>query len=577
MKIDQATKKLVREVADMVASNMTVDEIAKALGRSIGEIGALRTRYQMLWGREITRARQDRKINNLKAKLRLRPVKPKRDQEDGTCNSRDHLWMSWTDEGLGPAAIRDRWNAMSQQDRLKACPDRWQTATDRTVQMAITRARQAKGSRRRDSWAASLEPPDHTVKRIQAVTSLVAAGMTWQEIADELNISVGTIHYYADDCRSTWKAELDRSMQIACQLLRREAGTEAAMEKANANPRLFLRRASACQDWARANGKQLFPAGEEPTVTTFLENYVFPVRLAEASGDHKELYRQTADHWAFFTGDPPLKKITCELLARFKAFLVRSPGITRGTFQSPNTVRKPMRYLQMILDCAGPKDRRHRDCAGILSEAPWVKPPPIREKPVRFVAPELLSATYKAAVLMDRPRIDGMETAGWWQALLVLAYESQLRRRSLFELRMDEVKWDRALLDLPAERFKSRKGQRIHLNETALRHLQGIRSNARELVFPWPHVKKYFDTCFHRLQTKAGIPTEDHFGLHDLRKTAATLLWEDSPQAAQFALGHASMATTRNHYVNGAQMTARALDALPQPEAFIVGGDQTTV
>ena len=120
---------------------------------------------------------------------------------------------------------------------------------------------------------------------------------------------------------------------------------------------------------------------------------------------------------------------------------------------------------------------------------------------------------------------------------------------------------------LPAARFKSGRPMMVHLNDTALRHLVAIRTN-RELVFEWPHTMQHFNHMFHRLQAAAGIPDAQHFGLHDIRKTTATIIWGDDPAAAQYALGHASMSTTARHYVASAGIVARALDALPQPEAF---------
>ena len=36
---------------------------------------------------------------------------------------RDHLWLKWRDvEEIGPAAIRDRWNGMSGEERKTICP-----------------------------------------------------------------------------------------------------------------------------------------------------------------------------------------------------------------------------------------------------------------------------------------------------------------------------------------------------------------------------------------------------------------------------------------------------------------------
>jgi integrase len=78
-----------------------------------------------------------------------------------------------------------------------------------------------------------------------------------------------------------------------------------------------------------------------------------------------------------------------------------------------------------------------------------------------------------------------------------------------------------------------------------------------------------FSGKFKQLQKLADIPPADQFGLRTLRKTLATALYEQSPAAAQFALGHAGADVTRMHYVDGRGIVARALDALPQPTAFL--------
>jgi len=38
---------------------------------------------------------------------------------------RDHLFLEWSEQGLKPAAIRDRWNALSDDERKALCPARW--------------------------------------------------------------------------------------------------------------------------------------------------------------------------------------------------------------------------------------------------------------------------------------------------------------------------------------------------------------------------------------------------------------------------------------------------------------------
>jgi len=82
---------------------------------------------------------------------------------------------------------------------------------------------------------------------------------------------------------------------------------------------------------------------------------------------------------------------------------------------------------------------------------------------------------------------------------------------------------------------------------------------------------KTFHNYFRRLQDAAGISPADRFGLHVIRKTAATVLAGFSPQAAQLALGHRSVTTTMGSYIDPRGIIGSALNAMPQPF-----GDVTT-
>ena len=157
----------------------------------------------------------------------------------------------------------------------------------------------------------------------------------------------------------------------------------------------------------------------------------------------------------------------------------------------------------------------------------------------------------------------------------LLAYNTGLRRRSLFTLRMEWIDWNKRRITIPPRAMKSRRKHVAHLNETAYSHLLAIRTD-RELSFPGPSTGRASKKAacpvstrpFTACRTPPASPRPQHFGLHALRKTLATILWEESPQAAQYALGHSGMGITRDHYVAGQDMLARALDQVPQPAAF---------
>jgi integrase len=234
---------------------------------------------------------------------------------------------------------------------------------------------------------------------------------------------------------------------------------------------------------------------------------------------------------------------------------------------SPNSVRRHLRNLQAILDRAGPGGPRIRDAAEIIPKTPWVKPPRQTFKPPHIVTLDHLGAVYLAAVCAEIPNLWGFKPPAWWRALLVVAYNTGLRKGALFGMRIADINWQGQHLTLPPELSKTRYGQRLHLNGTTMRHLMAIRTD-REIVFEWPHSYKHFHRQFEKIQETAALDPKDRFTLHDIRKTLATALWATSPQAAQWQLGHTGIGTTQQFYVQGDQMVADAIDRLPQPKAF---------
>jgi integrase len=237
-------------------------------------------------------------------------------------------------------------------------------------------------------------------------------------------------------------------------------------------------------------------------------------------------------------------------------------GIQPGSKRSAASVRQIFIHLQAILDKAGPPGRRNRDAAGIIACPPYLKPPRITYKLPRIVPLDDLRDVYLAAVAMDIPRIPGIKPPAWWQALIVVALDTGLRRGDLLSLGMADIRWEELLIEI--HQHKTGVGNLIPLHPVALKHLLAIRTD-RRLVFEWPFGRTHFHTCLHRLQSAAGLPENRHFGLHAIRRTHATLMWQKNPEAARLVLGHGSDRTTRWHYVLGEGIVREAINALPQP------------
>ncbi|HUT14568.1 MAG TPA: tyrosine-type recombinase/integrase [Thermoguttaceae bacterium] len=401
--------------------------------------------------------------------------------------------------------------------------------------------------------------------KIRNATAMIAAGASHGEIIDALGLAENTLKHWQRRYPEFWKAELDRAMHAALIVVRRQAGTDGVLD----DPEAHIRRATACKRWAEKDGRELFPKREGQTVRTFYEGYYKPTRLGDAAPTTLLSYETVVSRWELLTGDPPLAEITVPMLATFKGCLQKMRGKKAVDRLSVNSIRGYFRHLQAIIDKAGPAGHRNRDAAGIIPQAPWIKPPRAEISPPRIVSAEHVGWCYQAAIAMDRPRLQNVKPAAWWRALLAVAWNTGLRRRTLFEMALDMIDWQQARLVLPAARMKSGRFEIIPLNDVALEHLRMIRG-PRPLVFEWTCELRTFHRDFHRLQDEAGISRKNHFGLHNIRKTVATMLWETSPGAAQLAMGHAP-GVTQQHYVAGFGIVSRALDHLPQPAAFTAG------
>jgi len=412
-------------------------------------------------------------------------------------------------------------------------------------------------------YAKRPKPDQRTRDKILQATAMRAMGLTDEEIAGKLDICPSTIGYWQTEHAELWKAHYDQAMQAAVLVVRRQAGTEAVLR----DPDRYIRQALLAEKWATGHNEALFADPGEVTLTRFFETYYRPNRLIDASPATLRKFATAMKYWRMFTGDPPLAEVSIETLARFRECLSKLRGRFPETTMAANTIRSHLAHVQAVLDKAGPSGPRNRDAADLLDKVPWVRPPRPEYSAPRTVPMEHLSLAYQAAHAMEVPIVDGLEPAAWWQALLVVAFNTGLRKRALLGLRFDHVDWTGCHLYVPPSLSKTRRGQAIHLNAVTIRHLLRIRGD-RELIFPWPTGDTHFHREVHTLLDAAGIPRDQHWGLHNIRRTTATVLWGSSPQAAQLQLGHTTMRTTQEHYVSGDEILRQALDELPQPEAF---------
>jgi len=376
--------------------------------------------------------------------------------------------------------------------------------------------------------------PAEPRQQIADIVAAMAAGLTHSEVTEGLGLLPGTIGHLSETYPELWREETRRANAVLAPVVRGLAGSEESAR----DPATFLRQARVADRWARREGVELFPAGEKPTLCSFFEKCYRPARLTDASPQTVASYRGCLRRWALLTGDPPLESITAELLVNFRDRLAKVPS-RNGEGLSPNTVRAKLRQLPTILGKAGPRGPRNRDAFAILPDMTW-------------------------------PEVPGIEPAAWWQALLAVAYNTGLRRRTLFALRWEWIDWERRRILIPGNAMKAGRPMIVPLNQTALDHLLPIRTDRHELVFPLPGpCTSWFHRMFRRLRESAGLPRSEPFGLQILRKTHGTRLAETDLKAAQASLGHRSLGVTLGYYVDQTRRIGRAVEALPQPAAFL--------
>lgn len=359
-----------------------------------------------------------------------------------------------------------------------------------------------------------------------------------------------------------WSAAYDAAMVGFRDAVRSIAGTDAATDNAYA----FLRMAGRVDKWSAERGEVLFPTADT-TLESFFEEYYLPVCMGKPKPMTVYVFRGILRRWSLLMGNPPLKAITNQMLAVYRDAMCSMVGIDRIKPLSPNTVRDRQEKIQRLLDKAGPPGPRNRDAADLLARPPYCKP--VREliRPPVTVPIDRIGETYAAAVAAEVPRFPGIKPPAWWRALLVVAYNTGLRRGALMSLPMKAIDWQRRLIDVPGEWSKTQTGQVLPLTDVAYEHLLAIRTD-RRLVFEWPHCYRYFELCFYKIQAAAGIQPADQFGLQEVRRTVSTQLFETNAGAATLLLGHGSSTTTRKWYVGAQGILTRALASMPQPAAF---------
>ena len=302
------------------------------------------------------------------------------------------------------------------------------------------------------------------------------------------------------------------------------------------------------------------------TLRNYYEEIHKPVYLIgrRISADTIKNYDLTMRLWAELIGDPPLSELAKRpegpvLVGKWMAELSKRAGKRTGSILSAATINSHRRDLYSIMNRA--------ESLGYLDRVPTSDPMPEFRRAPRSVEEDILSAIYRSCSVAKHPHYQP-DPGAWWRALIVLGYNTALRRRSILSIPVEALVLEkRPFLVVDCRIIKTRRELLVPLHRIVVEHLKKIHFR-NDKVFDWPHSQRTFYREWHKIQSAAGV--KKHIGLHDLRRTCASEVCEHaSPQAAQAMLGHASFNTTGTRYINWLKILSAAVDKIPQPEAFL--------
>lgn len=230
----------------------------------------------------------------------------------------------------------------------------------------------------------------------------------------------------------------------------------------------------------------------------------------------------------------------------------RKTDVWRDRPLSNVTLNNELGYICTCLSKAGPKESKGagRSNYGYIESVPYIEPLSVDDTDPEVVTDEQIRKFIEATHQAVTPKLTGCTPAEFWQAAILLAMVTGLRRRGLLQIPRptDEMLLQRHELYLPGSSHKTRNPLRIPLgSEEVVQILAKLPSRPGEPLLPWRSEKtgqplrpRYFTKMIAQIQDDAGIPEGQRLKLKHLRATAATVIAENiSDDVARKRLGHA--------------------------------------
>ncbi|WP_437187609.1 tyrosine-type recombinase/integrase [Planctomicrobium sp. SH668] len=180
------------------------------------------------------------------------------------------------------------------------------------------------------------------------------------------------------------------------------------------------------------------------------------------------------------------------------------------------------------------------------------------KRPRRLTMDEL-NRLYLAARHMKKPIRDVSVSAFWWQALLVVAYNTGLRAGDLLDIRWENLNTYEQTLYVKVQ--KTGVDADLPLHSLTMAHLSRIPQSS---VFIFDINRRYLYELWGLLRKQAGV----RCGLHDIRRTACSEIDRVDRGLGKTLLLHAPGNVTEKSYLNSVQDLRPAIEKMEWPLAF---------
>lgn len=161
------------------------------------------------------------------------------------------------------------------------------------------------------------------------------------------------------------------------------------------------------------------------------------------------------------------------------------------------------------------------------------------------------------ATIMLNGMIGPHKESVWMRALLFVCFSTASRIGAVMKIRMEDLDLDTGMVVVYEP--KTSKEQVHRLTPQAILAVKAIIHPKRDFLFgdwpfdPQPHRWTTLARRLKRLMDSADVPNIGRF--HAIRRTSATLVYNQDRLAAQRMLGHSSIIMTENHYIDTTKLT----------------------